>query len=156
MGLRTFFTSRQEDKLKKAKELGAYGAFLSTDPKVYKEIKKATDGRGVDVVFDSTGAATWDSSLRSLVSGGRYVTCGTTTGSPDDAQLQRIFWLQLSILGSTMGSYDEFAAMLKFVGQKKIKPVVDQVFPIDKARDALGRLQNAEQFGKIVLDISGA
>lgn len=156
LGLKTIVTSRQDDKLQKAKALGADEAFSSTDPKVYKQVKKATDGRGVDVVFDSTGAATWDSSLRSLVTGGRYVTCGATTGSPNDAQLQRIFWFQLSILGSTMGSYSEFAAMLKFVDQKKLKPAIDQVFPIDKAKDALTRLKNAEQFGKIVLDISGA
>ena len=117
------------------------------------EIRRLTDGRGVDVVFDAVGAATWPVNLKAVRKGGRIVLCGVTTGATAEIDLQNVYWNQLSILGSTMGSQNEFGQMLRATAATRLKPVVDSVWPLEKAPHALARMARAEQFGKIVLEM---
>jgi len=112
-----------------------------------------TGKRGVDVVLDSVGKATWRKSIASAARGGRLVTCGATTGPDPQTDLARIFWNQLTVCGSTMGTHGEFAAMLKVVGEGKLKPVVDAVYPLPRVREAMEILEEKRQFGKIVLRV---
>jgi NADPH:quinone reductase-like Zn-dependent oxidoreductase len=104
-------------------------------------------------VFDNVGEATWDDSLRSLRPGGRVMVVGATTGGMPPADLQRIFVRQLSIFGSTTASMAECQALLRTVAEGRIRPVIDSVYPVDEALAAFDRLERAEQFGKIVLDL---
>ncbi len=113
-------------------------------------MRELTDGAGVDVVIEHIGEATWKASLQAARTGGRIVVCGATSGPNPPAQLHRIFWKQLSILGSTMGTREDFAAMLELVASGRAKPIVDQVFPLDDVRAAHARLESGEQLGKVV------
>lgn len=153
-GARVLVTSSSEAKLCMAAELGAAGGIdYTTTPKVAKAVLALTDGRGVDMVVDSVGQASWKQSLLSLRKGGRLVTCGATTGGDPSAMIQRIFWNQLSVLGSTMGSRGDMRAVLALAEQANLKPVVDKVFPLGDAQEAFARLERGEQFGKIVLNV---
>jgi len=107
----------------------------------------------VDVVVENVGAATWDESLRSLRRGGRLVTCGATSGPQVGLDVRRLFWHQWSILGSTMGNAAEYAEVVRRLGEGELRPVVDHVFPMQKARDAYDRLGKGEQLGKLVIEI---
>ncbi len=149
LGARVFATSRSEAKRKRALEIGAEAAFDSTD--FSKAVRQATDG-GVDVVFEHVGAATISESMRSVVLGGRIVTCGSTSGAKAEIMMPRLFWGQLDLLGSTMGNAGEFEAVLKAIDEG-LRPVVDRVYPLAEAQAALSRLDAAEQFGKVVLAI---
>ena len=153
LGAHAVVTSHREAKRRRALELGAARAIDYRNEDVVAAVREATDGRGADVVVDNVGEATFAASIRACRKGGRIVTCGATTGPRIPVDVRRVFWRQLSILGSTMGDADEFAAMLALVAAGRIRPLVDAVFPLDEASAALERLQNAEQFGKIVLDI---
>lgn len=155
MGLRALVTSSSEEKLARAAELGAWkGIDYTACDSVAREVRKLTGGRGVDIVLDNVGAATWKTSLHALRKGGRLVTCGATSGPGPKTDVARIFWNQLSVLGSTMGSRGEFRDMLAFVNQEKLRPVIDRVFPLDAARQAQEYLESGRQFGKVVLKIS--
>jgi len=152
-GARVLVTSSSEKKLKKALELGAdLGINHRTNPEFHKEVWNLTNRRGVDIVVDSVGEATWEKSLRSLTKGGRLVTCGATSGPNATTNLNIVFWKQLEILGSTMGSRSELRDVLKLVWTGKLKPIVDRVFPLSKAKDAHELLEKGEQFGKLVLN----
>jgi len=152
-GARVIVTSSSEEKLEKARDLGAdLGINHRTNPEFHKEVWNLTNRRGVDIVVDSVGVATWEKSLRSLTKGGRLVTCGATSGPTVTTNLNLVFWKQLEILGSTMGSRSELRDVLKLVWTGKLKPVVDQVFPLSKAKDAHDLLERGEQFGKLVLN----
>jgi NADPH:quinone reductase-like Zn-dependent oxidoreductase len=118
-----------------------------------REVREVTRRRGVDVVLDSVGGESWVKSLGSLVKGGRLVTCGATAGPRPQTDLQRIFWNQLSVFGSTMGNMREVAEMLNFVQKRGIKPVIDQVFPLAEGAQALARMEEGKQFGKVVLKV---
>lgn len=145
-------TSRDEAKRKRAEALGADVA-LASGPDVGKRVRDLTGKRGVDVVIDSVGAATWQSSLTAAAKRGRIVTCGATSGPNPQEEIRSIFWKQLSILGSTMGTDAEFAAMLRAVASGRLVPVVDEVFSLVEARGAYERMESGRSFGKIVLRV---
>jgi len=144
-------TSSSDEKLKKAADLGADFGLNYTKTHFSKEIRRRTDKRGVDVVVDCIGGESWTKSLATLAKGGRLVTCGATTGANPPTDIRRIFWNHLSIFGSTLGSKEEFRQVLNFVGMAKIKPVLDQTFPLSEAARAQTRLEQGSQFGKIIL-----
>jgi NADPH:quinone reductase-like Zn-dependent oxidoreductase len=150
---RVIVTSSSPVKLARAKELGADEVIPSTED-VGKRVRELTGKRGVDVVVDSVGAATWKHSLAAAARGGRIVTPGATSGPNPEEEIRHIFWKQLSILGSTMGTDREFAALLAAVGAGRIVPVVDSVFPLADGRKAYERMQKSEGLGKIVLKVS--
>ncbi len=151
-GARVIVTSSSDEKLTKAYVLGAdVGINHSETPEYHQEISKLTKKRGVDVVLDSVGQATWTRSLRSLRKGGKLVTCGATSGPMAETNVNLLFWKQLEILGSTMGSRDELRTALKLVWNQTIRPTVDRILPLSKAKDAHEILEKGEQMGKIVL-----
>ncbi len=125
-----------------------------TDTDPVKTIKEKTGGRGVDVVIDSVGAATWETNISIVTKGGRIVLCGVTGGSSAKTNLQALYWNQLTILGSTMGSNEDFRQMLKAVSTAKLRPVIDSVMSLEDAAQAMGKMEKGQQFGKIVLRIS--
>jgi len=153
LGARAIVTSHSEAKRQRALELGAVHTVDYVDGDVVAAAREATGGAGIDVVVDNVGEATFADSIRVCRKGGRIVTCGATTGPRIPVDVRRVFWKQLSILGSTMGDSLEFAAMLEAVDAGHIAAVVDTVFPLAEARAAFERLERAEQFGKIVIDI---
>ena len=151
LGARVLATSRSEAKRKLALELGADAAFDSSA--FSKGVREAT-GDGVDVVFEHVGPATLEESMRSLAMGGRIVTCGSTSGVKAEVSMPRLFFRQASLLGSTMGNASEFESVLKAIDHG-LRPVVDHIFPLDRVQDALVRVDNTEQFGKVVLSVAG-
>lgn len=150
-GARVFATSSSDAKLEQARELGADLLINYEKTDFGKEIWRLTGKRGVDVVIDNVGQATWEKSLRSLAKNGRLVTCGATTGPTPQTDIRLVFWRQLQILGSTMANRKEFADMLKLVWQKKLRPVVDRTFPLREAAEAQRVMEAGEQFGKLIL-----
>lgn len=155
-GATVYVTSHSEQKLQRARELGAAEAWNYRETNVTGAVREITAGRGVDIVIDNVGAETFATSIEAVRKGGRIVTCGVTTGPKLPVDGRRVFWKHISILGSTMGSEADFRAMLRAVSAGRIVPVVDRVFPLDEAADALAYLKSAEQFGKVVIDISGS
>ena len=153
MGARVIATAGSRAKLDKARELGADEVIDHAQQKISDEVRRLTGKRGVDVVFEHVGTATWDQSILSLATGGRLVTCGATTGFAAQLDLRYLFARQLSLLGSYMGSRAELYTVLKLVGEKRLRPVIDRVFPLDQAVQAHQRLEQREQFGKIVLRV---
>jgi NADPH:quinone reductase-like Zn-dependent oxidoreductase len=116
-------------------------------------VQEATEGHGIDVVIESVGEATWATSLQVAAPGGRITVCGATSGPNPPAALHRIWWKQLSILGSTMGTGEDFAGAYDLVASGQALPVVDSVLPLEEIRAAHERLESGEQLGKIVLTI---
>jgi NADPH:quinone reductase-like Zn-dependent oxidoreductase len=155
VGATVFVTSSSEAKLARATEMGADHTLNYTSCDVAREVRALTGKRGVDVVVETVGAATWMASLRSAAKGGRIVTCGATTGGNPTEEVRLIFWNQLSILGSTMGSSADWRAMVRAVEDWGLRPVVDSVLPLESGREAYERMASGEQFGKIVLDVTG-
>jgi NADPH:quinone reductase-like Zn-dependent oxidoreductase len=153
-GARVIVTSRDDSKLARALAMGADHAINGQATDVAKAVLAATGGRGVDVVFENVGAAVWSSAMKSLVRGGRLVTCGATTGDQPPADLRRIFIRQLQILGSTLGDFNEFRDLLAFVQRTGLKPVIDSEYPLDQVHAALDRLASGAQFGKVALRIA--
>jgi NADPH:quinone reductase-like Zn-dependent oxidoreductase len=152
-GARVIATAGSEAKLDRAKELGADELIQHSTQNIADEIKRITNRRGVDVVFEHVGEATWEQSIRSLALGGRLVTCGATTGHEGRIDIRLLFSRNLSILGTYMGSKAELFAVLELVGRGELKPVIDCVLPLERAAEAQERLENREQFGKIVLRV---
>jgi len=152
-GARVFATSHSDAKLERARELGADVLMNYTTSEWEKEVFRLTGKRGADVVVDSVGEATWLKSLRALCKGGRLITYGATTGPNPAEEIRLVFWKQLEIIGTTMGSQGEFMDVMKLVFQRKLKPVVDVVLPLEQAAEAHERLARNEQFGKIVLTV---
>lgn len=144
-------TSRHQWKLDKAKQLGADLTVLDAGQDWSREVRAWTNKRGVDVAVDSSGKATHLNCIKSLARGGAYVCPGATSGPDSTTDLARLFWNQLRILGSTMGSNEEFAEVTALFRAGKLKPVVDQVFDAKDATGAYQRLEAGEQFGKIVV-----
>ena len=153
-GCTVFATSSSDEKLRKAKEIGADVLINYKQMEFEKAVWELTGKRGVDVIVDHVGPATFGKSLRALARGGRLVFCGATSGSEATFDLRRSFYRGHSILGSTMSSQKEFEDVMKLVFRRKLKPVVDSTFPLEKARNAQERLQKGEQFGKVVLVVS--
>ncbi len=151
LGAKVFATSSSEEKLRKAEELGADLTINYLEEPFERVAWEATGKRGVDVVIESVGEATWKGSLRSLARNGRLVTCGATTGPRGVTDIRMIFWKQLQILGSTMGTKDGLRQVLNLVSDGKLRAPVHRVFPLKRAREALDVLERGEKFGKIVL-----
>ena len=150
-GARVITTASSDEKLAKARELGADETINYTRDDWPKEVKRLTERRGVDVVFEHTGSETWVGSISSLKNNGRLVTCGATSGFDARTDLRQVFYRHLTILGSFMGSKAELLEAMKFVRQGKIRGVVDRVLPLSEAKQAHELLESRGQFGKVVL-----
>jgi NADPH:quinone reductase-like Zn-dependent oxidoreductase len=153
LGARVVATSSSDAKLERARGLGADVVVNHATGDVLGAVKEATGGAGVDVVVEHVGEATWQTSLQAVRAHGRVAVCGATTGPNPKAALHRVWWKQLTILGSTMGTKADFEGAYELVASGKAKPVVDSVFPLAEARAAHERMESGEQFGKIVLSI---
>ena len=150
-GARVIATAGSEDKLRRAKELGADDLINHAQQDIAEEARKITQKRGVDIVFEHVGSATWERSIRALAVGGRLVTCGATTGYGAQTDIRYVYSRQLSILGSYMAGKAELLRVVELVRQRRLKPVVDKVYPLAEAAKAQERMEKREHFGKIVL-----
>jgi NADPH:quinone reductase-like Zn-dependent oxidoreductase len=153
LGANVIATSASAAKRERARELGADAVVDHSGADVPDAVKEATDGAGVDVVVEHVGEATWQRSLQVARRGGRIVVCGATSGPNPPAALHRIWWKELEILGSTMGTKGDFEGAYELVASGRAKPVVDSVFDLHEARAAHERLEAGEQLGKVVLRI---
>jgi NADPH:quinone reductase-like Zn-dependent oxidoreductase len=153
LGARVIATAGSDEKLAKARELGADETINHRTQKIRDEVRRFTGKRGVDIVFEHVGTATWDESLASLAAGGRLVTCGATTGYDAKLDLRFLFSRQLSLLGSYMGEKGELYTLLKLVAAGRLKPVVDRTFPLSACAEAHAYLEAGKQFGKVVLSV---
>ena len=153
LGARTIVTSSSDEKLARARELGADATVNHATGDVKAAVKEATDGRGADIVVDHVGEATWRTSLDVAAREGRIAVCGATTGPNPPAALHRIWWKQLTILGSTMGTKADFEGAYELIAGGRARPVVDEVLPLSEIRAAHERLEAGEQLGKIVLSV---
>jgi zinc-binding alcohol dehydrogenase/oxidoreductase len=152
LGARTIVTSSNAQKLARLSELGADAALDHGAVDVPAEVKELTGG-GADVVIEHVGEATWQRSLASARPGGRIVVCGATSGANPPAALHRVWWKELTIYGSTMGTRADFEGAYELVASGRVRPIVDQVFALADARAAHERLEDSAQFGKVVLRI---
>jgi NADPH:quinone reductase-like Zn-dependent oxidoreductase len=152
-GARVIATASTDEKLQKAKQLGADHLINHKTQKIRDEVRRITSKRGVDVVFEHVGTATWDDSLASLAAGGRLVTCGATTGYDAKVDLRFLFSRQLSLLGSYMGTKAELHSVMRLVASGRFKPIVDRIFPLAEAAAAHAYLEASSQFGKVVLTV---
>jgi NADPH:quinone reductase-like Zn-dependent oxidoreductase len=152
-GARVIAASSHAHKLTKARSHGAEAVIDSGKEEVAQRVRELTDGAGVHVVVEHVGAATWPVSLEVVRRGGRVVTCGASTGGKVPAGLHRIFWKQIAVLGSTMGTDSEFRSLLALLAAGKLRPVIDSVFGLEDAARAHERLEASEQFGKVLLRI---
>lgn len=153
-GARVIALASSEAKLARARELGAEATILSSDPAAWEKEVRAlpwVGKRGVDVVFEHTGAATWEASLRLCRRGGVVVTCGASSGHAATTDLRQVFFRQLQLLGSTMGSKSLLFPILGHVERGALRPIVDRTFPLSQAEEAHRYLDRREQFGKVVL-----
>jgi NADPH:quinone reductase-like Zn-dependent oxidoreductase len=150
-GAHVIVTSSSDEKLARAKTMGADQGINYTRDPVAKTVLAATDRLGVDVVIENVGNSTWDDSLRSVSRGGKVVVCGATTGGDAPADLQRVFVRQIQILGSTLGNMMELRQLIQAVAQNKIKPVIDRTFTLDQIHMALDAMDKGQQFGKIII-----
>ena len=155
LGARVIATSSSDAKLEQAAELGADVTVNHATGDVKAAVLDATNRRGADIVVEHVGEATWRTSLDVASQRGRIVVCGATTGPNPPAALHRIWWKELSIHGSSMGSPEDFEAVFELVASGRAKVVVDSVFPLAETRAAHERLEAGEQVGKIVLSIPG-
>jgi NADPH:quinone reductase-like Zn-dependent oxidoreductase len=153
LGARVLVTSSSDAKLERARELGADATVNHATGDVKAAVQEATDGDGIDVVVENVGEATWATSLQVAAPGGRITVCGATSGPNPPAALHRIWWKQLSILGSTMGTGEDFSGAYELVTSGRARPVVDSVLPLEEIRAAHERLEAGAQLGKIVLTI---
>jgi len=153
IGAKTWVTSHSEEKLALARGLGADNTLNYTTTDVAKEIRTRTSKRGIDVVLDTVGEATWTQSLGALGKRGRLVTCGATSGPMVQMDVRRLFWNQWDIMGSTMGNDAEFDAVANEFRAGRLTPLVDSVFDISQGKQAFERLASGQQFGKIVVRI---
>ena len=151
-GLTVIASSRSEAKLDVARRLGAQHT-VGAGKDAAKSILRLTDGDGVDAVIESVGEPTWGTSVRAVRQGGAIVVAGATAGANPPADLTRIFWRQLRVLGSTMGTLPEFTRLLRFVSAKAIKPLIDRRYALTDVRSAFERMAAGEQIGKLVVEI---
>lgn len=153
-GARPIASSRSPQKLERARALGAAETILYRgNEQLVRDTLALTGGRGAEVVVDNVGAATWAATLEAAARGGRIVINGCTSGCHPATDLRAYYWKQLTILGSTMGARGELRSLLQVVAQGRLRPTIDSVFPLAQAARAQGRMESAEQFGKVVLRI---
>jgi NADPH:quinone reductase-like Zn-dependent oxidoreductase len=150
---RVLATAGGDAKLERAKELGADDVIDHYRQDIAAEVRRLTGRRGVDVVFEHVGSATWQKSMAALAPQGRIVTCGATTGYDTALDLRFLFARQLSVLGSFMGTMGELHRVLQFVFRGQLTPVIDRVYPLAEIAEAHRRIENKEQFGKVVLTL---
>ena len=150
---RVYVTSGSEEKISKAKSLGAIEGFNYKDPDWQQKAMKESGG-GFDIIIDSAGGDQFSKLIELALPGGRIVNFGRTAGNITNISTRLLYWKQISIHGSTMGTRDEFLSMLDFVESRNIKPVVDKIFPLEQIDEAMKRMEQGDQFGKIVLQIS--
>ena len=155
LGAHVWVTSSSEEKLTRARELGADETLNHREVDVPKVIRDRTGKRGVDVVVDDVGVATWKQSLLALGKRGRLVTCGATSGPLVETDVRRLFWNQWTIMGSTMGNDAEYDVIVEQLRGGRLFPPVDRVFPLEQGREAFERLESGEQFGKVVIRVDG-
>ena len=155
LGARIVATSSSDAKVELARGLGAEAVVNHKTGDVLEAVREATGGAGADVVVEHVGEATWQTSLQAVRAHGRIAVCGATSGPNPKAALHRVWWKQLTILGSTMGTKEDFEGAFELVKSGKAKPVVDSVYPLAEARAAHERMEAGEHFGKIVLAIPG-
>lgn len=153
-GAHVWVTSGSDEKLARARALGAHETLNHARDDVARELRARTGKRGADVVIDSVGQATWARSLAALGRRGRLVTCGATSGPLVETDIRRLFWNQWSLLGSTMGNDAEFDAIVAELTAGRLLPPVDSVFPFERGGEAFQRLASGEQFGKIVVRVT--
>lgn len=153
-GARTIVTSGSDEKLARARTLGAEHVINHATGDVPREVRALTERRGADVVVDSIGEATWERSLRSLARKGRLVTCGGTSGPMVTTDVRRLFWYQWSLLGSTMGSDAEFRTIVELAGRGRLRPLVDLTVPLARGVEAFRHLASGTQMGKIVIEVA--
>jgi len=151
LGARVLATASTDAKLEKARSIGADETINYLGEDFLGAVRRLTGKRGVDVVFEHTGEATWEKSVRSLVRGGRLVTCGATSGYKGDLDLRYLFSRQISLHGSYMGGKIELLEVMRFFEDGRLKPVVDRVLSLERAADAHRALEDRAQFGKVVL-----
>lgn len=152
-GATVYAASRSPEKLARAKTLGA-DYVVRSDGDWGRDIWKQTNKRGVDVVLENVGAATWESSLRSVAKGGTVVTYGATTGPIVNIDIRKLFWRQFNLIGSTMANNREFNTIMRLVfWERRFQPLIDKVFPLSEIQAAQRYLESAEQFGKVVIAI---
>lgn len=152
-GAKVIATASGAEKLQKAKALGADFTIDHSLGDFSHAVRKFTQGRGVDIVFEHVGPETWESSLKSLAKGGTLVTCGATSGAQAQFDLRYLFSRELNVLGSYTGTRKDLIQVARLVGQKKLKPVIDRILPLAQARSAQERMLSRNFFGKIVLSI---
>ena len=150
-GARVWVTSSSDEKLERARALGADECINYAKEDWVKVIAQKTGRRGVDVVLENVGAATWVGAIRALAKGGRLVTCGGTSGPICETDVRQVFWKQISIIGSTMSTNAEFAEVMGQLFRGRLKAIVDSVMPLEDGVAAQQRLAEGKQFGKIVL-----
>lgn len=153
LGAKVIATAGSEEKLGKARTLGADWTVNHHTQDVPAEVKRITNGRKVNVVFDHVGQATWEKSMRSMAPAGRLVNCGVTSGGKTEIDIRYIFLRQFSLMGSWMGGRGELLKVLTFFEDGRLKPVVDSIFPLADAGKAQSRMEKSQHFGKIVLKI---
>jgi NADPH:quinone reductase-like Zn-dependent oxidoreductase len=151
-GARVIATAGSEEKLQKARALGADEVINHHTQDLAAEVKKITNKKGVEVVFEHVGAAVFEKCIRSMAPNGRLVTCGVTTGFDVQFDLRYLFSKHLTLYGSYMGSKSELLEVMKFFERKKLKAVVDTTFPLREAAQAQQRLEERKQFGKVILN----
>jgi NADPH:quinone reductase-like Zn-dependent oxidoreductase len=152
-GARVIVTSSSDEKLERARQLGADIGINYAKEDWAKAVSEKTGRRGVDVVIENVGAATWKQSVRCVRKGGRLVTCGATTGPIGETDIRIVFWNQISIIGSTMANRKEFNDVMRLFVQGRLKAIVDEVVPLKDGAAAQQRLAEGKQFGKIVLSV---
>jgi len=147
-------TSSSDEKLKRASQIGAdHTINYKRVDDIAQHVKDITSGRGVDIVIDTVGAATWPLDFSAVRRGGKIVLCGVTSDAKTVTNLRTLYWNQLTILGSTMGSEEDLHQMLKAVTKAKLKPIIDSALKLENIKDATGRMETGEQFGKIVIEV---
>ena len=154
LGARVIATSSDDAKLAEARRLGADVTLNHRTQKVSQEVRALTQKRGVEVVVENVGEATWEESLRCLKRGGRLVTCGATSGPLVRLDLRRVFWHHFTIMGSTMGNAREYGEIVRRLGEGQLRPIVDRVYPLTEAGPAYERLAKGEQLGKVVVEVA--
>ena len=155
LGANAIVTSSRDDKLARARELGADATVNHAEDDVVETVMEATAGRGADIVVEHVGEATWQRTLQAVRAGGRITVCGATSGANPPAALHRIWWKQLTVLGSTMGTKEDFEGAYELIASGRARPVVDRIFPLAEARAAHAYLEAGEQLGKVLLSIPG-
>jgi NADPH:quinone reductase-like Zn-dependent oxidoreductase len=153
-GAEVIVTSSSDEKLERAAQIGAdHTINYQRVDDVAQQVKDITSGRGVDIIIDTVGAATWPIDFSAVRRGGKIVLCGVTSDAQAVTDLRALYWNQLTILGSTMGSEEDLHQMLRAVTKAKLKPVIDSTAKLENIKDATGRMETGEQFGKIVIEV---